>query len=106
MGGGGAAGLRVWDTALGVLAVHLSLVGVLCARDRPPRILGPLPYLAAAGYAVDAVVSVAAPASSLRVAAFTFAGEVALMARLLRRGAPTIHPSAGLGRARAGTALP
>ncbi|MCB0881564.1 MAG: DUF4386 domain-containing protein [Thermoleophilia bacterium] len=86
--------LRVWDAALGVFAVHLALIGWLCLRARAPRVIGPLLYVAAAGYVTDAVVSVAAPDSSVRVAAFTFVGEVALMAWLLwraRAGRRTPH---------------
>jgi hypothetical protein len=78
---------RIYDTGLLLFGVHLALLGHLALRSGVvPRIIGVLLVVAGAGYAVDTLSAVLALDLPVRVAMFTFLGELLLGLWLLVAG--------------------
>lgn len=83
-----------WDAGLLVFGAHLVLVGIAAVRGSViPTWIGWLVVVAGAGYAVDSVIVILDPSATLSLAAFTFVGEVVLLAWLLLRGGRETVPA-------------
>ena len=83
-----------WDTALAVFGLHLLVLGIVVVQAGVGRrIVGILVIVSSIGYMVDGFGTILSPDYSLKLATFTFIGEVVLMVWLLwtgfRGGIPT-----------------
>lgn len=77
----------IWDAGLLLFGIHLLLVGYLAFRATYiPKYLGVLIVIAGLGYFVDSFGALYVPSYHLRIAGFTFVGELALIGWLLLRG--------------------
>jgi hypothetical protein len=85
-----------WNLALVIFGIHLLVLGYLIVRATyMPVLLGVLVMIAAVGYLIDGVASSLWMGYGVKLSAFTFIGEVALMAWLLWRGVRLRDPAAG-----------
>ncbi|MBA3890136.1 MAG: DUF4386 domain-containing protein [Gemmatimonadaceae bacterium] len=93
-----------WDLALGLVGLHLIVLGALILRTRLfPRFLGALVIVAGAGYTFDTVAAIVAPGFVV-ISEYTFVGEALLIFWFLARafGKRTQSDPSGPGR----TAVP
>jgi hypothetical protein len=76
-----------WDTALAIFGLHLLVLGIVVVQaGAGRRIVGILVIASSIGYMVDGFGRILSPDFALRLATFTFIGEVVLMAWLLWKG--------------------
>ena len=77
----------IWDMALILFGLHLLVLGYLAfSSGYIPKWLGIFLVLASVGYIVDGIGTMLSPDYSLKLAQFTFIGEVLLIFWLLWKG--------------------
>lgn len=77
----------IWDAGLALFGLHLLLLGYLAYRSASvPTLVGVLLAIAGLGYLLDSLGVFLVPDYPVRIAAFTFVGEVVLLIWLLVKG--------------------